>query len=95
MGLSHWDCILDDFVHHVKMSPLKRSVISAQPFAGGRSGNKVGSLTPPSSPKVAPRGGHRRILSDVTHSTIFGVPVSKSTQLLQAAAAEASLNKSK
>ncbi|XP_027007308.2 AP2-associated protein kinase 1 isoform X1 [Tachysurus fulvidraco] len=65
------------------------------PFAGGRSGQKVGSLTPPSSPKAAPRGGHRRILSDVTHSTIFGVPVSKSTQLLQAAAAEASLNKSK
>ncbi|XP_051964413.1 AP2-associated protein kinase 1 isoform X4 [Xyrauchen texanus] len=57
--------------------------------------NKVGSLTPPSSPKNAPKGGHRRILSDVTHSTIFGVPVSKSTQLLQAAAAEASLNKSK
>ncbi|XP_034162350.1 AP2-associated protein kinase 1 isoform X7 [Pangasianodon hypophthalmus] len=65
------------------------------PFAGGRSGHKVGSLTPPSSPKVASRGGHRRILSDVTHSAIFGVPVSKSTQLLQAAAAEASLNKSK
>ncbi|KAK3565822.1 hypothetical protein QTP86_015556 [Hemibagrus guttatus] len=65
------------------------------PFAGGRSGHKLGSLTPPSSPKAAPRGGHRRILSDVTHSTIFGVPVSKSTQLLQAAAAEASLNKSK
>uniref|UniRef100_A0A3B1IDE4 non-specific serine/threonine protein kinase n=1 Tax=Astyanax mexicanus TaxID=7994 RepID=A0A3B1IDE4_ASTMX len=64
-------------------------------FAGGRPGHKVGSLTPPSSPKTAPRGGHRRILSDVTHSTIFGVPVSKSTQLLQAAAAEASLNKSK
>ncbi|XP_047011372.2 AP2-associated protein kinase 1 isoform X13 [Ictalurus punctatus] len=66
-----------------------------QPFAGGRSAHRVGSLTPPSSPKVAPRGGHRRILSDVTHSTIFGVPVSKSTQLLQAAAAEAGLNKSK
>ncbi|XP_072538548.1 AP2-associated protein kinase 1 isoform X2 [Salminus brasiliensis] len=64
-------------------------------FAGGRPGHKVGSLTPPSSPKTAPRGGHRRILSDVTHSAIFGVPVSKSTQLLQAAAAEASLNKSK
>ncbi|KTG45364.1 hypothetical protein cypCar_00005584, partial [Cyprinus carpio] len=45
--------------------------------------------------QTAPKGGHRRILSDVTHSTIFGVPVSKSTQLLQAAAAEASLNKSK
>uniref|UniRef100_A0A8C4REB1 non-specific serine/threonine protein kinase n=1 Tax=Erpetoichthys calabaricus TaxID=27687 RepID=A0A8C4REB1_ERPCA len=55
---------------------------------------KVGSLTPPSSPKTQ-RGGHRRILSDVTHSAVFGVPISKSTQLLQAAAAEASLNKSK
>ncbi|NWI59326.1 AAK1 kinase, partial [Calyptomena viridis] len=53
-----------------------------------------GSLTPPSSPK-AQRAGHRRILSDVTHSAVFGVPASKSTQLLQAAAAEASLNKSK
>ncbi|KAL2092624.1 hypothetical protein ACEWY4_012422 [Coilia grayii] len=57
--------------------------------------HKVGSLTPPSSPKSAPKSGHRRILSDVTHSAVFGVPVSKSTQLLQAAAAEASLNKSK
>ncbi|CAK6950200.1 AP2-associated protein kinase 1-like isoform X5 [Scomber scombrus] len=57
--------------------------------------HKVGSLTPPSSPKMAPKSGHRRILSDVTHSAVFGVPVSKSTQLLQAAAAEASLNKSK
>uniref|UniRef100_A0ABM5EP71 AP2-associated protein kinase 1 isoform X1 n=1 Tax=Pogona vitticeps TaxID=103695 RepID=A0ABM5EP71_9SAUR len=57
-------------------------------------GQKVGSLTPPSSPKTQ-RAGHRRILSDVTHSTVFGVPASKSTQLLQAAAAEASLNKSK
>lgn len=56
---------------------------------------KVGSLTPPSSPKMAAKSGHRRILSDVTHSAVFGVPVSKSTQLLQAAAAEASLNKSK
>ncbi|MED6269319.1 AP2-associated protein kinase 1, partial [Characodon lateralis] len=61
----------------------------------GREIHKAGSLTPPSSPKIAPKSGHRRILSDVTHSTIFGVPVSKSTQLLQAAAAEASLNKSK
>ncbi|XP_071387398.1 AP2-associated protein kinase 1-like isoform X5 [Centroberyx affinis] len=61
----------------------------------GRAIHKVGSLTPPSSPKMAPKGGHRRILSDVTHSAVFGVPVSKSTQLLQAAAAEASLNKSK
>ncbi|NWQ70903.1 AAK1 kinase, partial [Neopipo cinnamomea] len=57
-------------------------------------GQKPGSLTPPSSPK-AQRAGHRRILSDVTHSAVFGVPASKSTQLLQAAAAEASLNKSK
>ncbi|XP_030272451.1 AP2-associated protein kinase 1 isoform X5 [Sparus aurata] len=61
----------------------------------GRVIHKVGSLTPPSSPKMAPKSGHRRILSDVTHSAVFGVPVSKSTQLLQAAAAEASLNKSK
>ncbi|KAG9488898.1 hypothetical protein GDO78_005089 [Eleutherodactylus coqui] len=57
-------------------------------------GPKLGSLTPPSSPKTQ-RGGHRRILSDVTHSAVFGVPASKSTQLLQAAAAEANLNKSK
>ncbi|TKC39028.1 hypothetical protein EI555_003063, partial [Monodon monoceros] len=57
-------------------------------------GQKLGSLTPPSSPK-AQRAGHRRILSDVTHSAVFGVPASKSAQLLQAAAAEASLNKSK
>ncbi|XP_054660351.1 AP2-associated protein kinase 1 isoform X3 [Grus americana] len=57
-------------------------------------GQKLGSLTPPSSPKTQ-RAGHRRILSDVTHSVVFGVPASKSTQLLQAAAAEASLNKSK
>lgn len=63
--------------------------------APGRELHKGGSLTPPSSPKMAPKSGHRRILSDVTHSAIFGVPVSKSTQLLQAAAAEASLNKSK
>ncbi|XP_043102184.1 AP2-associated protein kinase 1 isoform X7 [Puntigrus tetrazona] len=69
---------------------------TAQQSVGGSRGvHKVGSLTPPSSPKTAPKGGHRRILSDVTHSTIFGVPVSKSTQLLQAAAAEANLNKSK
>ncbi|XP_034396488.1 AP2-associated protein kinase 1-like isoform X16 [Cyclopterus lumpus] len=61
----------------------------------GRVIHRVGSLTPPSSPKMAPKSGHRRILSDVTHSAVFGVPVSKSTQLLQAAAAEASLNKSK
>ncbi|XP_076846400.1 AP2-associated protein kinase 1 isoform X6 [Brachyhypopomus gauderio] len=66
-----------------------------QSFDCGRPAHRVGSLTPPSSPKTTSRGGHRRILSDVTHSTIFGVPVSKSTQLLQTAAAEASLNKSK
>ncbi|XP_010795859.1 AP2-associated protein kinase 1-like [Notothenia coriiceps] len=64
-------------------------------WTSGRLIHKVGSLTPPSSPKMAPKSGHRRILSDVTHSAVFGVPVSKSTQLLQAAAAEASLNKSK
>ncbi|XP_051896771.1 AP2-associated protein kinase 1 isoform X2 [Pristis pectinata] len=52
------------------------------------------SVTPPSSPK-SQRAGHRRILSDVTYSAVFGVPVSKSTQLLAAAAAEAGLNKSK
>uniref|UniRef100_A0A672P6Q6 AP2 associated kinase 1 n=1 Tax=Sinocyclocheilus grahami TaxID=75366 RepID=A0A672P6Q6_SINGR len=72
-----------------EVNPEQRSV------GGSRGVHKVGSLTPPSSPKTAPKGGHRRILSDVTRSTIFGVPVSKSTQLLQAAAAEASLNKSK
>ncbi|XP_074415233.1 AP2-associated protein kinase 1 isoform X5 [Zonotrichia albicollis] len=67
----------------------------AQAQAQGQGqGQKLGSLTPPSSPK-AQRAGHRRILSDVTHSAVFGVPASKSTQLLQAAAAEASLNKSK
>uniref|UniRef100_A0A4W3HBQ8 non-specific serine/threonine protein kinase n=1 Tax=Callorhinchus milii TaxID=7868 RepID=A0A4W3HBQ8_CALMI len=55
---------------------------------------KMVSLTPPSSPKTQ-RAGHRRILSDVTYSAVFGVPVSKSTQLLAAAAAEAGLNKSK
>ncbi|NXO67878.1 AAK1 kinase, partial [Phainopepla nitens] len=67
----------------------------AQGTAPGQGqGQKLGSLTPPSSPK-AQRAGHRRILSDVTHSAVFGVPASKSTQLLQAAAAEASLNKSK
>ncbi|XP_077119178.1 AP2-associated protein kinase 1 isoform X9 [Ranitomeya variabilis] len=63
---------------------------TTQPAAGP----KLGSFTPPSSPKTQ-RGGHRRILSDVTHSAVFGVPASKSTQLLQAAAAEANLNKSK
>ncbi|XP_034974097.1 AP2-associated protein kinase 1 isoform X7 [Zootoca vivipara] len=70
---------------HQRIPTTPSSAVQAQ---------KVGSLTPPSSPKTQ-RAGHRRILSDVTHSTVFGVPASKSTQLLQAAAAEASLNKSK
>ncbi|XP_055021424.1 AP2-associated protein kinase 1-like isoform X13 [Boleophthalmus pectinirostris] len=69
--------------------------LSPQSNQQSRGMHKVGSLTPPSSPKMSQKSGHRRILSDVTHSTIFGVPVSKSTQLLHAAAAEASLNKSK
>ncbi|KAL6472572.1 hypothetical protein MHYP_G00187600 [Metynnis hypsauchen] len=53
------------------------------------------SQTPPSSPRSAQKAGHRRIQSDVTHSSMFGVPVSQSTQQLQAATAEANLNKSK
>nr|XP_019949461.1 PREDICTED: AP2-associated protein kinase 1-like isoform X5 [Paralichthys olivaceus] len=85
--------------HHqllVKQQQAFLSLQSNQQMAGrGNQLPKVGSLTPPSSPKIAPKSGHRRILSDVTHSAVFGVPVSKSTQLLQAAAAEASLNKSK
>ncbi|XP_062870570.1 AP2-associated protein kinase 1 isoform X2 [Trichomycterus rosablanca] len=52
------------------------------------------SQTPPSSPKTQ-KAGHRRIQSDVTHSTTLGVCVSESTQQLQAATAEANLNKSK
>ncbi|XP_026198516.1 AP2-associated protein kinase 1-like isoform X6 [Anabas testudineus] len=82
----------------VHLTPIPESALTgpaAEPETSGRGMHKVGSLTPPSSPKMAPKGGHRRILSDVTHSAVFGVPVSKSTQLLQAAAAEASLNKSK
>ncbi|CAH2274738.1 AP2-associated kinase 1 isoform X10 [Pelobates cultripes] len=71
-------------------APQMPQPVPTQPAAG----QKLGSLTPPSSPKTQ-RGGHRRILSDVTHSAVFGVPASKSTQLLQAAAAEANLNKSK
>ncbi|XP_067828749.1 AP2-associated protein kinase 1-like isoform X2 [Heptranchias perlo] len=55
---------------------------------------KLLSLTPPSSPKVQ-RAGHRRILSDVTFSSVFGVPASHSSQQLAAAAAEANLHKSK
>ncbi|XP_068558931.1 AP2-associated protein kinase 1-like isoform X6 [Cebidichthys violaceus] len=79
------------------LTPIPESAVgpAANPETAGRVINRVGSLTPPSSPKMAPKSGHRRILSDVTHSAVFGVPVSKSTQLLQAAAAEASLNKSK
>ncbi|XP_063753221.1 AP2-associated protein kinase 1-like isoform X8 [Eleginops maclovinus] len=80
------------------LTPIPESAVvgpAADPEKAGRLIHKVGSLTPPSSPKMAPKSGHRRILSDVTHSAVFGVPVSKSTQLLQAAAAEASLNKSK
>ncbi|XP_035513816.1 AP2-associated protein kinase 1-like isoform X2 [Morone saxatilis] len=82
------------------LTPIPESAVvgtAAAPeiVTAGRGIHKVGSLTPPSSPKIAPKSGHRRILSDVTHSAVFGVPVSKSTQLLQAAAAEASLNKSK
>ncbi|NWI44787.1 AAK1 kinase, partial [Picathartes gymnocephalus] len=78
-------------------SPWQAQTQARQQQAQGTApaqGQKLGSLTPPSSPK-AQRAGHRRILSDVTHSAVFGVPASKSTQLLQAAAAEASLNKSK
>ncbi|XP_061449234.1 AP2-associated protein kinase 1 isoform X10 [Rhineura floridana] len=74
-------------------APPRQQRVPATPPSAVQ-GQKVGSLTPPSSPKTQ-RAGHRRILSDVTHSTVFGVPASKSTQLLQAAAAEASLNKSK
>ncbi|XP_051807282.1 AP2-associated protein kinase 1-like isoform X8 [Acanthochromis polyacanthus] len=80
------------------LTPIPESAVirsAVDPETVGRGMHKVGSLTPPSSPKMAPKSGHRRILSDVTHSALFGVPVSKSTQLLQAAAAEASLNKSK
>ncbi|XP_041032246.1 AP2-associated protein kinase 1-like isoform X3 [Carcharodon carcharias] len=51
-------------------------------------------LTPPSSPKVQ-RAGHRRIVSDVPFSSVFGVPASHSSQQLAAAAAEANLYKSK
>ncbi|XP_053726436.1 AP2-associated protein kinase 1-like isoform X8 [Synchiropus splendidus] len=80
------------------LTPIPESAViqpAADPESASRGIHKAGSLTPPSSPKMASKSGHRRILSDVTHSALFGVPVSKSTQLLQAAAAEASLNKSK
>ncbi|XP_077570380.1 AP2-associated protein kinase 1-like isoform X6 [Stigmatopora nigra] len=83
----------------LRLNPIPECSVTepaADPDVTAGSGHhRVGSLTPPSSPKMAPKSGHRRILSDVTHSAIFGVPISKSTQLLQAAAAEASLNKSK
>ncbi|NXD16330.1 AAK1 kinase, partial [Nothocercus nigrocapillus] len=80
---------------HIRMQPQIRQQQKPQTTPPGTvQGQKLGSLTPPSSPKTQ-RAGHRRILSDVTHSAVFGVPASKSTQLLQAAAAEASLNKSK
>ncbi|XP_072439241.1 AP2-associated protein kinase 1-like isoform X3 [Chiloscyllium punctatum] len=55
---------------------------------------KLLSLTPPSSPKMQ-RAGHRRIVSDVPFSSMFGVPASRSSQQLAAAAAEANLYKSK
>uniref|UniRef100_A0A8C9VV07 non-specific serine/threonine protein kinase n=1 Tax=Scleropages formosus TaxID=113540 RepID=A0A8C9VV07_SCLFO len=74
-------------------TPIPTPAVTPIPTPAAAS--KVTSLTPPSSPKPASRGGHRRILSDVTHSTVFGVPVSQSTQLMQTAAHEASLNKSK
>ncbi|XP_064421323.1 AP2-associated protein kinase 1 [Latimeria chalumnae] len=77
-----------------KPAPARPPVQQQLPSAPPQQVQKGASLTPPSSPKTQ-RGGHRRILSDVTHSAVFGVPVSKSTQLLHAAAAEASLNKSK
>uniref|UniRef100_A0A674ID57 non-specific serine/threonine protein kinase n=1 Tax=Terrapene triunguis TaxID=2587831 RepID=A0A674ID57_9SAUR len=77
-----------------KQAPIRQQQKPQTTPPSAVQGQKLGSLTPPSSPKTQ-RVGHRRILSDVTHSAVFGVPVSKSTQLLQAAAAEASLNKSK
>ncbi|XP_074063915.1 AP2-associated protein kinase 1 isoform X4 [Macrotis lagotis] len=77
-----------------KQAPIRQQIKAQTTPPPAIQGQKLGSLTPPSSPK-AQRAGHRRILSDVTHSAVFGVPASQSTQLLQAAAAEASLNKSK
>nr|XP_032642394.1 AP2-associated protein kinase 1 isoform X6 [Chelonoidis abingdonii] len=77
-----------------KQAPIRQQQKPQSTPPSAVQGQKLGSLTPPSSPKTQ-RAGHRRILSDVTHSAVFGVPVSKSTQLMQAAAAEASLNKSK
>ncbi|MFT7817479.1 AP2-associated protein kinase 1-like isoform X1 [Arapaima gigas] len=74
-------------------APVSTVPVSAPPAAPAIP--KAGSLTPPSSPKPTSRGGHRRILSDVTHGTVFGVPASQSTQLMQSAAHEAGLSKSK
>ncbi|XP_012718742.2 AP2-associated protein kinase 1 isoform X5 [Fundulus heteroclitus] len=94
LQLQQQHVVLETAAPHLAPIP-ESAVIAPTAVTPGREGHKASSLTPPSSPKMAPKSGHRRILSDVTHSTIFGVPVSKSTQLLQAAAAEASLNKSK
>nr|XP_040051307.1 AP2-associated protein kinase 1-like isoform X5 [Gasterosteus aculeatus aculeatus] len=91
----HIAAVHETAASHLTPIPESAVVPAADPEKAGHVTHRVGSLTPPSSPKMAPKSGHRRILSDVTHSAVFGVPVSKSTQLLQAAAAEASLNKSK
>ncbi|NXJ66457.1 AAK1 kinase, partial [Rostratula benghalensis] len=95
---SSWPLFMNKYVPfcflsqvQAQMRPQQKPQTTPPPAVQGQ---KLGSLTPPSSPKTQ-RAGHRRILSDVTHSAVFGVPASKSTQLLQAAAAEASLNKSK
>ncbi|XP_047236973.1 AP2-associated protein kinase 1-like isoform X6 [Girardinichthys multiradiatus] len=98
LQLQHQHVVHETAASH--LAPIPESAVIAhtagpEVVTPGREIHKAGSLTPPSSPKIAPKSGHRRILSDVTHSAIFGVPVSNSTQLLQAAAAEASLNKSK
>uniref|UniRef100_A0A3Q2GH90 non-specific serine/threonine protein kinase n=1 Tax=Cyprinodon variegatus TaxID=28743 RepID=A0A3Q2GH90_CYPVA len=94
MQLQQQQVVHETAASHLAAIP-ESAVLAPTDVPSGRDIHKAGSLTPPSSPKIAPKSGHRRILSDVTHSAIFGVPVSKSTQLLQAAAAEASLNKSK
>ncbi|KAK3522103.1 hypothetical protein QTP70_025278 [Hemibagrus guttatus] len=65
-----------------------------QPTAGEMPTTMGLSQTPPSSPRTQ-KAGHRRIQSDVTHSAMVGVSASQSTQQLQAATAEANLNKSK
>ncbi|XP_053501974.1 AP2-associated protein kinase 1 isoform X2 [Ictalurus furcatus] len=65
------------------------------PTTSGETPTTMGlSQTPPSSPRTQ-KAGHRRIQSDVTHSAMVGVCASQSTQQLQAATAEANLNKSK